>query len=341
MEGQSQMPAVAFDSKEYHAGVMTPFFAPIGLGVETRDVGRFKASYDAAMDVALSGRKPARRRKAHSFETLVDFYGENASKIADKFLGLILGEVSHVWFFHTEVSAAKTPFIYSQGKHKALPPLDYMKLHNQSYPYWCAWLWARENEPRSCAILLDAFQGAETNAWNELKLHRPLVFYKGDEVNPLISTADILLARADSALRQRILRDSVIEKVLGGMGFDATSMFIGQPHYHDITEISPLPINIRDYIYHPMVFMLHEDRPRGTDWKEWDRQRFLAEVTDTPVNYAFENNTGFKTFDMDSDGTLLNPRKDVNFYYGPDGKRNKEKLKVLYRMDDDNFREIA
>jgi len=318
-----------------------PFFAPIGLAVETREGGRFKTAYDTAMQAAFEKRKALRRRRAYSFATLVDFFGENASKIADKFLEIVVDEVSHVWFFHTQVSAVNTPFIYSRGKKRALPPLDYMKLHSQSYPSWCAWLWSREAGRPSTAILLDAFQGAETNAWNELKLHRPLVFHKGDEVNPLISTADVLLARAGEALKDRSLRDSVIEKVLEDMGFPGTSMFIGQPHYRDITEISPLPISIRDYVYHPMMFILHEDRPRGVDWDEWDRQRFLAEVTDVPVNSAFDNNTGFKAFDLDQDGTLLNPRKDLIFLYGPDGEAKKEKLKTLYRIDEANFREIV
>src|SRR5437660_896207 len=163
------MPAVAFDSKEYHAGTRTPFFAPIGIGVETRDPGRFKSSYDSAMETAFTVRGTPRRRKSYSFGTLVDYLGENASKIADRFLGIIADEVTHVWFFHTQVSASKTPFIYSRGKKRMLPPLEYMKLHNQSYPCWCAWLWFKETQSHNTAILLDAFQGAETNAWNELK----------------------------------------------------------------------------------------------------------------------------------------------------------------------------
>ncbi len=335
------MPIVAFDSKEYHAGVRAPFFAPIGVGVQTQDQARFKSAYGSAMDEAFNSLGLRRRRRAYSFGTLVDFFGERAGKIADRLLSSVVDEITHVWFFHTQVSSIKTPFIYSRGKHRMLPPLEYMKLHQQSYPYWCAWRWFREDTPKNPIVLLDAFQGAETNAWNELKLRRPLVFYKGDEVCPLISIADILLARADTNLRERMLREQVIERVLGEMGFDATSLFIGQPHYRAITEISSLPISLLDYVTHPMAFVLHEDRPPGVDWKEWDRQRFLAEVTDIPLNFSFDENTGFKTYDFDQDGVLLNPRRDVLFYYGPDGRKRREKLANLYRMSDDRFREIA
>ena len=334
------MPAIAFDSKEYHAGEQRHFFAPIGLGIETRDSGSFKNAYDDALARIFEDLGLERRRRAYSFGTLVDFFKDQAGRIADRLLSEIADEVSRVWFFHTQVSEIKTPYIYSRGKYRRLPPLEYMKIHQQAYPYWCAWRLSTEQEIRSTAILLDAFQSAETTAWNDLKVLRPLVFYKGDEVNPLISAADILLARADRDLREHILRDTFVERVFSDLGYKASSLFIGQPHYRQITAVTPLPISLREYVPRPMVFILHEGRPKGLNPKEWERARFLAPVSDSPLNHAFDKNVGCKAFDFDQDGALLNPKKDVLFLYGPDGKARRDKLIPLYRVPAESFHEV-
>ncbi len=334
------MPALAFDSKEYHAGELKPFFAPIGLGVETRDAGSFKTAYDEALAGIFEDLRIARRRKAYSFGTLVDFFKDRAGRIVTRFLAEIADQVSHVWFFHTQVSEIKTPYIYSRGKYRRLPPLEYMKIHQQAYPYWCAWRLLKEREIRSTAILLDAFQSPETNAWNELKVLRPLIFYKGDEVNPLISTADILLARADQDLREHVLRDPFVEKAFADLGFEATSLFIGQPQYREITAISRLPISLREYVPRPMVYILHEARPKGVDPKDWDRMRFLAPVSDPALRFAFDENVGCKAFDFDQDGGLLNSKKDIFFVYGPEGRDQRDKLIPLYRVPSESFREV-
>lgn len=337
---RTRVPALAFDSKEYHAGELKHFFAPIGLGIETRDSGSFKEAYDEALKGIFEDLGIERRRRSYSFGTLVDFFKDRAGKIVNRFLSDVADKVSRVWFFHTQVSEIKTPYIYSRGKYGRLPPLEYMKIHQQAYPYWCAWRLSKEGEIRNTAILLDAFQSPETNAWNDLKVLRPLIFYKGDEVNPLISTADILLARADQDLREHILRDPFVEKVFANLGYEVASLFIGQPHYREITAISRLPISLREYVPRPMVYILHEARPKGVNPKDWERARFLAPVSDAPLNLAFDENVGCKAFDFDQDGGLLNSRRDIFFLYGPDGKGQRDKLIPLYRVPAESFREV-
>ena len=335
------MQTIAFDSKEYHASGLKPFFAPIGIGIQTQDSISFKQTYDEALQQIFDGLGIVRRRRALSNETLAHLYGDSADMISEKLLDRVSEKITNVWFFYTQVDSTKTPYIYSEGRDRKLPPLEYIRNHQQSYPYWCAWRLSLDHHIGDSAILLDAFQGEETEAWNELKAYNPSVLFKGDEVNPLISTADILLARVDRVLRMGKLREPLITKAFDELGFEATTFFIGQPHYGKITSVSNRQIDIRRYVPRPLIFVLHDGAPKGIIPKDWEQTRFLAPLLDTPLNHAFEDGVGFKGFDYNQDGALLDPQKDVIYYYGSEGNKIQDKISTLYRVPPKNFRKIT
>lgn len=333
----SRVHSIGFDSKEFHSEPEGVFFAPIGLGVETPDFALFKRTYDSALDSIFRELNIDRRRKAFSYKTLEILCGGHAEEIAKKLLGSISDKVSNVWFFHTQVNSVKTPFIFSRGKYRKLPPLEYMRIHQQAYPSWCSWRLSIETSLKGKQILLDAFQSEETRAWYDLTQLRPAIVFKGDEVNPLISTADILLAVSDRILRTQILREPAIRRVFEGLGFNVAPLFIGQPHYRNITSVSRNPIDTRDYVQRPIVFVLNEKRPKDIDSKEWERTRFVSPVLDRPLSHAFEADGGLKAFDYDQDGGILNPKKDVFYAYGSDAKTRLNAMAQLYRIPPENL----
>lgn len=334
------MHTIGFDSKEFHSEPEGEFFAPIGLGIETSDYASFKKAYDSELDSIFQQLGLSRRRKAFSFKTLEILCGGKAEDIGWRLVRALSDTVSNVWFFHTQVNSVKTPFIFSRGKYRKLPPLDYMRIHQQAYPSWCAWRLSLETALKGKQILLDAFQSEETRAWIDLAQLGPEIVFKGDEVNPLISTVDILLALADKSLRAAILREPVIKEVFEDLGYIVHPLFIGQPHYRSITAISRNPIDVRDYVRRPVVFVLNEKRPKAVEPRDWERTRFVSPVLDRPLAHAFEVDGGMKAFDFDQDGGLLHPKKDFFYAYGLDAGARLKGIANLYRIPAQNLFEV-
>jgi hypothetical protein len=333
------MRTIAFDSKEYHFEGKNHFYAPIGIGIETNHPDLFNQTYYEVLQRAFAKFGIGRRRKALSLSTLSDLSGDDAEKISNYLIENVSGQISRVWFFHTQVDSKKTPQLYDKGKTRSAPPLKYIRDHQQAYPYWCAWRLSRETDISDSTILLDAFQGEETEAWKELKEYNLRIFHKGDEVNALISTADILLGHIDRALRSQRLNEQCITRELEKRGFNHKTLFIGQPHYRNITSISMHQIDFRKHLPKPIIFVLHDTPPNGIDLKGWEKMRFLSPLMDAPLNRAFDEGVGCKGFDYSQDHLLMDS-KDIFYYYGRKGEELKERISTLYQIPKENIHKL-
>lgn len=336
------MRTIAFDSKEYHTSSgIREFYAPIGIGIETDDAGEYKKHYNDAMQNAIENVGKQRGRKAMSYEALCSLYPDDHDVIAEQFICDVRDRIKHIYFFYTQVDSKKTPFIYSKGNYKKLPPLEYIRIHQEAYPYWCAWRLSEESDLRNANILLDAFQGEETKAWNAIKNYSLSVHFKGDETNSLISTADIMLWCVDRKLRERKLNESEVKRTFDEIGFNPEVYFIGQPHYSMITSINTKRIGIVRYVHRPIFFVLHPSIPKGIEKKELERARFMSPIMDFPLNEAFEENACLKGFDYNQDTVYLRECSDiVLYYYGKSGGDLRTNIAELYHIPDQKFRKI-
>lgn len=308
-----------FDAKEYHGGIATDFFAPIGLGVSVTNYEKFKTEYVRVWRDAFADAGLEQNRLIHGARDLEQLYPSNKLSLQEKFVEGIRSILIETNFFFTIIKENK--IIRSSGWYKKLPAHDFMRKSLRSYSYWCAWKqlqqWRKtENRFIPC---IDEFDGEETLAWNYLSRAKPRIFYRGDMSNPLISTSDVILDLLDYKLRKQRLCDVNVEQELRNLGLSGTKQFIGQPDFHSITPISSNMIDKRSCRAKPVFYILFEDRPTALNKEEWVESKIYSGMTDFAIMNAFEKNGCFKFYDPSSDYKFLSSN-DYFIWCGPKGK---------------------
>jgi hypothetical protein len=186
-------------------------------------------------------------------------------------------------------------------------------------------------------VYLDNFNPKEvTNAWEfikerQCKIH---VVPKGDQCNPLISTADIILEYLDYTMMKEKIRLDVreIQRLLSSFGI--SEPFVKHVGSKDISNIIPksgdkIP-KWDDYI-HPIVYVITE---RIIDKeKNWIEK---SPVYQYLLWYAWKVNGGLKFISSDQDFKLVDKR-DYLVYLGKTGKNKAQYLsEVLNIVSPDN-----
>ncbi|MBU1196916.1 hypothetical protein KJ765_00230 [Candidatus Micrarchaeota archaeon] len=309
-----------FDSKEYHAGRIGHFFAPIGIGVSVSNYETFKTEYSRLWRDILDDRGLEYRRKVYSARDLLVLFPQEKYSLEEDFLEGIRRNIIHTTFYFTQLPNSKR--VYSRGWLKNQPASEFMQRGLNQYPYWCAWKHHQsESSPSHSPIaFLDEFAGEETTAWNTLCHSSPRIFYRGDNSNPLISTADVLLDFLDGKLRLRRLTDNTIEAELSSAGLHGNSEYIGVPDLRYITPISRRIIDKAPFRARPTYFLLFEERPSLINRKEWEQSRLYSRMMDFAIKEAFENNGCVKFYDWINDFKFLN-NSDVFIWSGEKGRQ--------------------
>ncbi|MEK6942191.1 MAG: hypothetical protein AABW85_05025 [archaeon] len=124
----------------------------------------------------------------------------------------------------------------------------------------CAW--ELRNFGVSSKLAIDHFQGQVSPAWEELAGGAEMaVYFKGDQCNELIATADIFVRLIKLSMVQNKLffTKSDIKKTIKLFGNVCVEYFIGKSCLNKITPNNPTRIRAKHLIQHPIFYLVKEN----------------------------------------------------------------------------------
>ncbi len=303
---------------------------PLGVSVEIVEYDKFKTQYEKAIKTINEKYKLENKRKVYSFQYFAKIYGiDRAVDISNRFLKEIKSNIISTNVYFTNISEIKTPeiFMYCEDEIGAKKPTnEFIKTLIQPYSYICAWKYLNENKNSNSTLFIDNFQAQTTKAWQKIKSKKPVVFYKGDLCNPVISTADILAGVIDFELQKsKFCINSINKIVTKNLGLKGEAYLIGSPDLSQISPISRQQIDTSKLLKHPVYYLISEKRPSEMEYYEFRDQFEFSKIFDEIVNIAYENNGSIKLYEASRDYKYFT-KEDRVIYYEKNGKEIAESL---------------
>lgn len=334
------MPVVGVDSKPRNIRVpeesegeelgetwKSVFKANMGAALEIDDFDRFKESFEKAYAEQCEVHGFRRRTYVPKTQVLKEVLGpRKANRLFTSLLKELSPEIEAIDYFYTyfAVRKIKDTKVFTQDPFpKRVEMIDFVSMTESAYPHICIAEYLERTSREGTSIYSDHFSGHITNCWEEIcKFDGLRLFFRGDEVNPVIAAADILLDVVNTELREKLVRENV-QTILERLCDNSRS------HVHYVTNlerIRPLtrtPIQTADLIAHPIVFFV----------KEFERQESLALRPDSPVmcaarNAAFLLDGCLKVFKPEERDIhrIIQPDVDIFVVAGEEGRRQ---IKIL------------
>lgn len=269
---------VGFDSRAFKRkvikrdGSVGEFESVLGVGVRVRDYEEFDKKYEEVLDRVF---------KKHGVEKIYKYYCFNDIKdlpqcydIITDFFKEIVSEIYKVHIFYTLFSSKKIlePKVYGRlSRQKRIklsePTMTYKKLTSRHlvnvFPVICAWRLINNLNPLKTQFHMDAFMGHNFEAYEELMESNfsKFVFTSGDCINPVISTADLLIALIDYRLEKerRLLIFENFRPILPEFGSKVLAFPISNVHLPKITPIEKKPILPYASIKRPVYWFFKGD----------------------------------------------------------------------------------
>jgi len=200
------MISVGFDSAPIKKTTILPngsgkgeFVANLGASVTTHDKDKFESSYEDAISEILKKFNLERRKRIYKGAHLVAQAMEKAPNIIVEMIDRLEDDIAHIDIYCAYYSLEYIS-IYGQAEGQKLSPPAFVKKTQGAFPHVCSWWYVLEYAKTESPVCLeiDYFQTATTPAWRNLvdvaKKDVTVEFYfGGDECNPLISVADMIL----------------------------------------------------------------------------------------------------------------------------------------------------
>jgi hypothetical protein len=206
------------------------------------------------------------------------------------------------------------------------PTSEFIRTLIQPYSYICAWKYINENKNSNSILFIDNFQAQTTKAWKRILNNKPVIYYKGDLCNPVISTADILAGVIDFELQDtKFCIDSINEIITERLGLKGNAHLIGSPDLSYISPISRQQIDTSKLLKHPIYYLITEKRPTESDYYEFRDQLEFSKIFDDLVNIAYDNNGSIKLYEVSRDYKFFT-KDDRLIYYEKNGQEIAESL---------------
>ncbi len=324
---------VAFDSTLFRRGTVNPFTSPLGVGVVPRDPNETATALADGFR-ELSARVPALAsrpywctvhllRKATSLRTL---------ELLEPLMSRILPTIDVV---SVSYSPTRLERIISHGLTvpRENPRPDFMSNLQQDYVYHSLWKFGQLHDMSQYHAILDGMNPIVTGGSARVSGYDFEVVLHGDEVDPLVCSADLLARYLDAKLAtipdpgrrypSAPLNDDTLVECLRGSGVKLFSSIIGTRDFHYVTQLRsggggrPLPLR------HPIVFSVREPPPVETGSfprAGLDAFEELSPPIDYVVKRAMELHGSWKRWD-NSDLVRLDDSQDVVVSYGPVGEK--------------------
>lgn len=329
---------IGFDSKELRRADKESgkeFISTIGVSIEVFDLKKFNEIYDKAIEMVFKKHGLERKRRVYHFQYFCKMYGlESAKEICIDFLHRIREYVLNVGIYFANISPNKIPYVFMysmDGKKERMPTRKFLASLVSPFPYICAWKYMQENKDIDSVFILDHFQGKLTPSWSVFHLKKPVIYFRGDQCNSIISTADILAGVIDQYLYGEQISIKSINEILYEFSFNGKAYVIGSRDLRWIAPVSRKLISTGVFVRHPIYFIITEKRPSMMDYKEHRDQLEFSPLFDIVTSKAFENNGCVKLYEITEDYKLIKSIDRV-IYYGDRGKEIAEILKSQYGL---------
>lgn len=343
---------IAVDSLTYSRWKRTnPFHGLIGATVSIHNPDKFKGEYaekmaNSLLKVGLESTKMSYSSSALArrfFDELGAGYKE-LGLFLKSFIDSLCDNISISVFFAT-CNPEKYPrtVIFTgekdSGRTELVPTMEFLRdWVSQYFPVICAWKLIKCTNIYRKKFYLDGFRGPITNAWNELiKGNDVQIFPLGDDYNPFISFADLIVRYVNEALRMKrlFLNKENIELVLSELSIEESH--VHYTFHNDLQNLVPLykeensksntgkQIFVKNFRKRPIIFLLKEGSKVIKEDSEWLKQTpFFDKVCDL----AFEVDGSVSFYDKHQDKIMDG---DKVIYYGPKGKAMAKEIDGLLK----------
>jgi hypothetical protein len=314
------------------------FVANLGVSVTVPDKDKFEMAYDAAIEKAFKKIGATRKKRIYKGAHLVSQISENATEVIAIMLDELTTEISHVDVY-CAYYALEYVSLYGQSETQKLSPPAFVKKTQGAFPHVCAWWYVSKYAQMESPVCLeiDSMQTATTPAWRELSnasgKNVTIEFYLGgDECNPIISMADLILKLIriyhHGTVEGRSLLQPLNEKCqtyitkrkawfhnLGSRGF------ILKATAPDL----PMQANTQKFIKHPLIFYYGSSKP-SENKDEIANALIWSPIYNAISYHASIKKGGMKRFSPTEDVHIWNPSEDCIIAFT---KQDQEQLKRL------------
>lgn len=315
-------------------GTKGEFFSVIGIGIRVRDYDKFDKEYEKSMEKAF---KDNGLEKKYKYYCLNDFEGnDRRDKVVESFIGNIQEHIHKVHIFYALFSEEKIKRIKVYGRYSkrtntklSAPDRTQKQLIKEhlvnTFPGICAWR-LMEFFRQGIQFHIDFYEGHISEAQEELEKSQlgKFVFPSGDCINPVISTADILIGLLDKRLSEKnlYLLFENMRKALPEFNEKILVYPLLNKHLPKITPIDKIPIDNNKYMRRPIYWIFKgEDIVNSKDLKRSETYRNL-------LDYASHKGGCVKLFDKNKDSKMMGDG-DFGVYLND---RGKEQIKTYNKI---------
>lgn len=319
---------IAIDGKDFlRTSPTSQFRGVLGVAVTFADPGSFLEAYGEI--IAKLKSKYDLKSKLNvlkSFRIMTSLGKTLGETFLEEYYTEVSDFISDLTIFYTTIPSTKIPEIKKYGEDRGgiqkIPPVEFLKELQSSYPHCCAWKYHKTYGSKSNdKLLLDFFQGEVTKAWLELS-SKSNIIVSTDETSPFVATADIITKLIDNRLfsKRGKLYSRDIESCFPNDGVKVN--FLDELDY--IVPIRREKINVEPFIVRPIIFILKEGVEKEVvggiqERKIIERSPAMSSI----INFTIEKGTYFKFFDASTDEELIR-EGDYFVYFGEKGKRTAE-----------------
>jgi len=331
----------AFDSKEYSRSSRSgelKYYTPLGCGVTISDEEGFSYNYYKKLSELSKSFGIEKCCSAFCPAIYFDRIGPGKTvRMSDELVKSVQDYIDSVYFSHVVLPPKEVPKIEVRGYKSPLKELgtfDFLRRLSVYFSYITAWNYLGIEGREEERILIDAFQGKRTPAWDDIiEKTTPIIYSHGDECNPFISIADIIAFLTDKKLWDIYSRlDPLsIKEVWRDYHFKTDTHFLDQKILSKIKWYTDDPIDLTDYYARPMVFL----KADGYKIEEIQKLDFYPEAT----VYANKRKGCLQGYDEHVDSPKVRDG-DVFIYAGEGAKAIALTLNDMYSIEIFSFKEL-
>ena len=316
------------------------FIALLGVGVCVEDYSKFKEKYSETIKKLFEKRGMVNKLPSYKSSTLkslgldFDFFEDFYKEIRE--------DITKIYIFITVMKPEVRVKIFPRSELTEISSIDFMMKHlDSAYPHICCWsinqVWKSKEKSLPIFegnILLDDFSGNKTNAWNQISGIKNLeILPNGDKVNPVISTADILINYLDVKLltEDKKIGAKEIGECLSDFGKELDIRFIGDKSLWNIIPLHKGDIiKTSSKLRHPTIFILRGDGRIKVEKKIVEFSPIFSKI----IEYSYKNEGCCKFLDLSTDIDSIT-EKDFIFAIGEEAKSTVKQLRELgYKFSD-------
>jgi len=248
------------------------FESVLGIAVRTRDFHSFRENYEKIFEEIFQELGIEKEYSVYCYNDLKDH--PKCWEIINKFVEKISKHIYKTHVFYSMFSSKKFSEVKVYGrlaKEQKLklskPTRTYkefvIKHLTNMFPIVCAWRLTKKFNSKNIQFHLDAFSGHTCEAYEELQEgnYKTVIYTSGDCLNPLISTADLLIALLDKRLEEsnKLLNYNNIRPALKELGEDVLAFPISNTHLSKITPLEKKPVTIEKFLLRPVFWVFKGD----------------------------------------------------------------------------------